>query len=338
VTRTRPWAIALLLATAVALAACGDDDDDVATADTSAPADTSADTAADATADTGTGTDSSTDGGTDAAYPVTVTDDEGEVVIEAQPVRIVSLSPSLTEILFAIGAGDQVVAVDDFSNYPPEAPITDLSGYEPNIEAIAGYEPDLVVLGSPGDVPASLEALGITAVVLDTAVDLDDAYEDFTVLGQATGHADEADAVVEQMRADIDAILAEVPEREAPLRYYHELDGSFFSVTGDTFIGQLYSLAGLESIADQTGDSSGYPQLSEELIVDADPQVIFLACTIYCGETAESVAARPGWDAITAVSNGNIVELDDDVASRWGPRVVDLLQTMVDATAPVTVG
>jgi iron complex transport system substrate-binding protein len=335
VTRTRPWAIALLLVLAVLLAACGDDDDDDITS-----ADTADTTTADTTADTAEGgdTDTSAPSTDDVAFPVTVTDDGGDVVIEAQPVRIVSLSPSLTEILFAIGAGDQVVAVDDFSNYPPEAPITDLSGYEPNVEAIAGYEPDLVVLGTPGDVPASLESLGITAVVLDTAVDLDDAYEDFTVLGQATGHADDAAAVVAQMQDDIDAILAEVPEREAPLRYYHELDSGFFTVTGDTFIGQLYAMVGLESIADQTGDTTGYPQLSEELIVDADPQVIFLACTKYCAETAESVSARPGWDAITAVSNGDVVELDDDVASRWGPRVVDLLQIIVDATAPVTVG
>jgi iron complex transport system substrate-binding protein len=331
VTRTRPWALALLLVLAALLAACGDDDDD----DVS-----SGDTVADTTADTGA-TAETTAGDTPdgaAAYPVTVADDGGEVVIEAQPVRIVSLSPSLTEILFAIGAGDQVVAVDDFSNHPPEAPITDLSGYEPNVEAIAGYDPDLVVLNSEGDVPASLEAIGITTISLDTAVDLDDAYEDFAVLGQATGHADEAAAVVEQMQADIDAILAEVPEREAPLRYYHELDSAFYSVTSDTFIGQLYSLAGLESIADGTDDPSGFPQLSEELIVDADPQVIFLSCTVYCGETAESVSARPGWDAISAVANGNVVELNDDVASRWGPRVVELLQIIVDATAPVTVG
>jgi iron complex transport system substrate-binding protein len=336
VTRTRPWALALAVVIAALGAACSDDDDDdVVASDTTADTPATSDSA---TGDTSTGDTDTTVGADDADFPVTVTDDEGEVVIEAQPVRIVSLSPSLTEILFAIGAGDQVVAVDDFSNYPPEAPITDLSGYEPNVEAIAGYEPDLVVLGTPGDVPASLESLGITAVVLDTAVDLDDAYEDFTVLGQATGHADDAAAVVAQMQDDIDAILAEVPEREAPLRYYHELDSGFFTVTGDTFIGQLYAMVGLESIADQTGDTTGYPQLSEELIVDADPQVIFLACTKYCAETAESVSARPGWDAITAVSNGDVVELDDDVASRWGPRVVDLLQIIVDATAPVTVG
>jgi iron complex transport system substrate-binding protein len=335
VTRTRPWAIALLLVLAVLLAACGDDDDDDITS-----ADTADTTTADTTADTAEGgdTDTSAPSTDDVAFPVTVTDDGGDVVIEAQPARIVSLSPSLTEILFAIGAGDQVVAVDDFSNYPPEAPITDLSGYEPNVEAIAGYEPDLVILNSEGDVPASLEALGIATISLDTAVDLDDAYEDFAVLGAATGHAAEAEAVVEQMQADIDAILAEVPEREAPLRYYHELDSNFYSVTSDTFIGQLYSLAGLESIADQTGDTSGFPQLSEELIVDADPQVIFLACTVYCGETAEAVSARPGWGSISAVASGNIVELDDDVASRWGPRIVDLLQVIVDATAPVTVG
>lgn len=266
-------------------------------------------------------------------FPVTVDSGEGTVTIEERPGRIVSLSPTATEILFAIDAGDQVVAVDDNSNFPPEAPDGELSAFEPNVEAIAEQDPDVVVLSDDiSDVVASLETLDIPVVHQPAATDLEDTYVQIEDLGAVTGHADDAEALVASMREEIDALAAEAPEFDQPPTYYHELDDTYFSVTSDTFIGQIYGLAGLENIADAAKDAAGgYPQLSAEYIIEANPDLIFLADTKCCGQSAETVAKRPGWDQIAAVESGNVVPLDDDVASRWGPRVVDLLRTVVDA-------
>ena len=245
------------------------------------------------------------------------------------PKRIVSLSPTATEMLFAIGAGGQVVAVDSNSNYPAEAPKTELSAYQPNIEAIAGYKPDLVVYSDdPGELGAGLAKLGIPAMKQPAAAGLDDTYAQLDQLGKATGHAAEAAKLTATMRAEIAKIVAAGrPERH--LTYYHELDKNLYSATSKTFIGQLYSLLGMENIADLADkDKSGYPQLSAEYVVKADPDLIFLADTKCCAQSAKTVAARDGWDRLTAVKSGGVVELDDDVASRWGPRVVDFLKTI----------
>ncbi len=248
------------------------------------------------------------------------------------PEAIISLSPTATEMLFAIGAGDQVIAVDPFSNYPEEAAekMTELSAFEPNVEAIAGYEPDLVITdGTNVDLLDQFDALGIAHWEGPAAVTLDDTYAQIEQLGEVTGHEAEAAAVVASMQEDIAAVLAAVPEPETPLTYYHELDDTYFSVTSDTFIGNVYSQFGLRNIADEAeGDAGPYPQLNAEFIISSDPDLIFLACTKYCSTTAETVAQRPGWDTIAAVTNGNVVELDDDIASRWGPRVVDYMRVV----------
>jgi iron complex transport system substrate-binding protein len=266
----------------------------------------------------------------ESGFPVTVGAANGAVEIDRRPERIVSLSPTGTEMLFAVGAGDQVVAVDDNSTYPPEAPVTDLSGFEPNVEAVAGYNPDLVVLSDDvGDVVASLEALDIPVLHQPAAAILDDTYAQMTALGDATGHAVEATEQVEAMRSRIEELVASAPRFDRPPTYYHELDDTFFTVTSTTFIGGVYELVGLENIADPADpDGTGYPQLSAEFIVDADPELIFLADTVCCNQSADTVAARPGWDRITAVRIGGVVPLNDDIASRWGPRIVDFLETV----------
>jgi iron complex transport system substrate-binding protein len=257
------------------------------------------------------------------------------------PDHIVSMSPTATEMLFAIGAGDQVVAVDDNSNYPEDAPITDLSAYEPNVEAITTYEPDLVVLSDgSSELAASLEQIDIEVLALPAATTLDDTYDQIAQLGDVTGHREEADEVIADMQADIKELTEEVPERATPLTYFHELDSTLYSVTSDTFIGELYAIAGLQNVADPAdadGQSGGYPQLSAEFLVDADPDLIFLADTKCCQQTAETLAARPGFAGLHAVTTGSVVLLDDDIASRWGPRVVDFLRTIVDAVKAVPV-
>jgi iron complex transport system substrate-binding protein len=308
----KPLGIFVAVALAFGLAACLDD-----------PAITTGPTGGSATASTGS-----------AAFPVTVTGTNGDATIGARPQRIVSLSPSATEDLFAIGAGDQVIAVDDKSNYPADVPTTDLSGFEPNVEAIAGYEPDLVVFATePGDLGSSLEGLGITALQLDAAPTLDVAYDQIEQLGSATGHADEATALVEQMQSDIQGLVDQA-DPAAGTSFYYELDDTFYSVTSKTFVGQLFRLLGLENIADEVDKGSGgYPQLSAEYIIESDPDLIFLADTKCCGQSAETVAERPGWAGLGAVTGGAVVPLDDDVAQRWGPRVVDLMQQISDAAA-----
>jgi iron complex transport system substrate-binding protein len=277
----------------------------------------------------GSRSDAAAPAGQAAGFPVTIDTPAGKVVLDQQPERIVSMSPTATEMLFAIGAGGQVAAVDSNSNYPEEAPKTELSAYQPNLEAIAGYKPDLVVYSDdPGELAAGLGKLGIPALGQPAATRLDDTYAQLDQLGRATGHAAEAGRLAATMRTEIQKIAgAGRPER--PLSYYHELDKNLYSATSKTFIGQLYAQLGIENIADAADkDGSGYPQLSAEYVIKADPDLIFLADTKCCGQSASTVAARDGWEQLTAVRSGGVVELDDDVASRWGPRVVDFLKTV----------
>ena len=254
------------------------------------------------------------------------------------PGAIISLSPTATEMLYAIGAGDQVLAVDEFSNHPPEAAekMHGLSGYTPNVESIVGLEPDLVVTdGTNPDLLDQLESLGVPHLEAAAVTSFDGVYAQIEQLGAATGHLAEAAELVAHMQAEVADIKAGLPELAEPLTYYHELDATFFSVTSDTFIGAVYAEIGLENIADAVGDGNPYPQLSAEFIIAEDPDLIFLACTKYCDETAESVAARDGWSDLTAVRTGGVVEMDDDIASRWGPRIVDYLRIAGEAVNAV---
>lgn len=244
------------------------------------------------------------------------------------PQKIVSISPTATETLYAIGAGDQVIAVDDQSNYPPEVlqKPHNLSGYQPNVEAIAALEPDLVVIGDDSSgISKQLEALHLRTWVGEAPTSFDEAYDQIDQLGTVTGHADAAAQIVTKMKADIAAAVQSVPKPATPLTYYHEIDNTYFSITENTFIGQVYALFGMRSIADYQEVSSDYPQLSAEAIISANPDMIFLADGNF-GESAQTVAARPGWSDLKAVKNGDVVVVDPDTSSRWGPRIVDFVQ------------
>jgi iron complex transport system substrate-binding protein len=255
-------------------------------------------------------------------------------------VRIVSLSPALTEMMFAIDADDLLVAVDSYSNYPEETLDLphELLAYEPNVEAIAGYEPDVVLIsGDFTGLGDQLEPLGIEIWDGPAAVTLDDTYAQLRDLGELTGREDEADAVVEGMQDDIAEIVAGLPATpEEPLTYFHELGPELYTATSQTFIGAVYGLLGLENIADAAADETQYPQLNAEFVIEADPDLIFLADTKCCGESLDTVAARPGWGEITAVQDGAVIEMDDDIASRWGPRIVDYLRIAAEAVAAQT--
>jgi iron complex transport system substrate-binding protein len=267
------------------------------------------------------------------SFPLTLTAANGSVTIASKPARIVSLSATGTEMLFAIGAGSQVTAVDDQSNYPAQAPTTKLSAIQPNVEAIVTYHPDLVVASDDiGHLVTSLNKLSIPVLLEKVAKTIDDTYAQITQLGQATGHTSEASALVTSMKSRIQAIVAAASHFTTPPTYYHELDNTYFSATSHTFIGSVYALLGLKNIADPADKkASGFPQLSAEYIITANPQIIFLADTKCCGQSLTTVRKRPGWNQLSAVEAGRVIPLDDDVASRWGPRIVDFLQIVENA-------
>jgi len=244
--------------------------------------------------------------------------------------RIISLSPTVTEDLFAIGAGKQVIAVDNQSNYPKRAPQTSLSGYNPNVEAVANYHPDLVLISyDPGDFASQLRQLGIKVRFEAAANNLKQAYRQILGIGRLTGHTRGAKAVVHSMRSHLAAIVAGVPTTRRHLRVYHELDPTYYSATSSTFIGSVYKLFGFRDIADAAGSAGGgYPQLSGEYIIAKDPQIVVLADTKCCGQSYTSVAGRPGWSSIAAVQHHRVVAANDDVASRWGPRIVQFARTV----------
>jgi iron complex transport system substrate-binding protein len=246
----------------------------------------------------------------------------------APPHRIISLSPTATESLFAIGAGKQVVAVDNQSDFPKKAPRTSLSGFTPNVEAIAGYNPDLVVVQyDSGGVVEALRKLNLRVLVQPSAKNLVAAYAQIKQLGTITGHRKTAAALVLRMKRSIAKAIKSTPRRR--LAVYHELSPDYYSATSTTFIGGIYKLFGLRNIADAADSSgSGYPQLSAEYILGANPGLIVLADTRCCGQSVASVSGRPGWSNIAAVRTRSVVAIDDSVASRWGPRIVQFVQAV----------
>jgi iron complex transport system substrate-binding protein len=272
---------------------------------------------------------------TAAAFPVTVHGANGNVTISKKPAAIVSLSPTATEILFAIGAGAEVKAVDKNSDYPADAPHTKLDSYQLNPEAVAGYRPDLVIAsGLTGAQVKQFQTLGIPSLVQPAATDLTGTYTEISQLGRVTGHAAQATGLIARMKQQIQAIVDATPKPAKPVPYYYELDQTYYSVTSSTFMGQLLRPLGLTSIADSAkgaAASGGYPQLSSEFILKANPGYVFLADTRCCKQTPATVAKRPGWATLGAVKQGRVIPLDDDIASRWGPRVVDLLRTVATA-------
>ena len=269
-------------------------------------------------------------GGSDTSSDTTAAPAES-----TESVRIVSLSPTATEMLYAIGAGDLVVAVDSLSTFPAETAdkVTEISAFEPNAEAILGYEPDLVLISN--DMNKISEQLtsadpGITVWTGAAAATLDDVYRQIGELGAATGREAAAAALLADMQSKIEAATAGVTAPEGA-SYFYELDNTLYSVTSNTFVGSLLKATGIANVADGVEEGNDYPQMNAEAIIKANPSIIFLADTKCCGQNAAEVAKRPGWSGIDAVKNGNVVELDDDVASRWGPRVVDLVTQMAQA-------
>ena len=259
-------------------------------------------------------------------YPVVISSGGTKVTFASAPKRIISLSPTATESLFAIGAGAQVIAVDDQSNYPKNAPHTSLSGYSPNLETILAKHPDLVVISyNPSNLLRSLHNADIPVIMQDAVVDLSGSYAQIRQLGVITNHSAKADSVVKTMQAQVHAAVQSIVATRS-VSIYHELDNTMYSVTSATFIGSLYKKLGLTNIADKAdGASYGYPQLSAEYIVSANPAIIFLADSHCCGQSYATLRSRSGFTHINAIKQHNVVALNEDIASRWGPRTPLLL-------------
>ena len=279
----------------------------------------------------------------EAVFPVTVTDDEGtDVTIESEPQRIVSLTPATTEILFAIGAGDRQVGRTDADDYPPEAtdlPVVVKLG-KVDVEKIVGLEPDLVLAGgnnfTPPEAVAKLREVGIPVVVV-YAPDVEGVFEDVELVGTVAGAPGPASELADGMRAEIDAVAAVLGpgERARPRVFYETGDQpKLYGIADDSPYAEMISLAGGEPIT--TGSATNW-EMPLETLIAADPEVVVLGDSVY-GVTAEQVAARPGWDVITAVRTNAIRPVNDTVITRPGPRLVEGLRALalaIDPQAPL---
>ncbi len=267
-------------------------------------------------------------------FPVTLDSGKGQITIKAKPSRIVSLSPSATELLYAMGAGQQVVAVDEFSNYPANAPKTTLSGFQPNVEAILAYTPDLVVTsGDTNGIVDTLGKAGVPVLVNAAPATIEAGYPAITALGRATGRSPETAKLIDTMKVQLQAAFDSAPK--VPVRVYHELDSKLYAASSASFIGSVYTQLGAKNIADEADPGkTGYPQLTAEAILKADPQVIVI--TDQSGLTAADIAKRPGWETLSAVKNNHVVVVSADVSSRWGPRLPQLVSDLSKALGAVT--
>lgn len=264
------------------------------------------------------------------------------------PTCVVSLSPTATETLFAIGAGGQVKAVDRDSNFPVgKLPKTRIDALNPSVEAVVGVcpkkngvtvKPDLVVISyDANNIKANLTAVGVRVIEQDAATSVADALSQIRQLGSLTGHSATANQLATTVQRDIATAVASVNATAQRLKVspssvsvYYELDPTLYSITSDTFVGSLLSSLGVTNIADAvaTEGDYGYPQLSREYVVAASPKVIFLADTKCCSVNAKMVASRTGFSNVRAVKYRHVVALDDDIASRWGPRLSTLMRAI----------
>lgn len=264
---------------------------------------------------------------------------EREIALEGPANRIVSLAPSNTEILFAIGAGEQVVGREEFSDFPEEALAVESIGSvygEINSEAILALEPDLV-LAAEINTPEQVEMLadlGLTVYYLSNPVDFNGLFDNLALVASLTGHEEEADALIEELAARVEAVKARVAGL-APVSVYYEVDASDvtapYSAGANTFQDMLITLAGGTNLA---GDLEYYPQISQEELIVMDPAVMIFGASPWVTTTAESVAERPGWETITAVAEGQVFGVDSNWIDRPGPRLVDALEAFAAILHP----
>ena len=247
----------------------------------------------------------------------------------SSPKRIISLSPSITEILFEIGSGNQVIAVDNLSNYPNEAPISDISAYDPNVEAISLLNPDLVILSyNIKNLKVALKKIGIETIYLPAPLNFEDILDQIDYLGLQTGNEDKAKKLISKMKNRMKT-LQKLRENEKATKIYHEIDPNYYSPSKFSFIGDIYQKLNYKNVADKADISNlGYPKLSPELIISENPDLIVLPGKD--NKYVEKVKLRPGWSYIEAVKKNNFLLTNNDIASRWGPRILNFASILVE--------
>lgn len=266
-------------------------------------------------------------------FPLTIEQTDGEdITLDKAPARIVSLAANATEIICALGAGDQLVAVEKFENCPSGSnskPSVD--AFQPNLEAVAAYNPDLVFTTyNPSGFVESLRRLNIPVIFLDVPANIAGVYDSIELFGDITGKEAAADELVSAMKKRQDAVTSKIGSSTGP-SVYHELDNTYYTAAPQSFVGDFYKLLKASNIAE--GASSDYPQLSAEVIIQRNPQVIVLADE-EAGVTVASVKARAGWDVVDAVKNDRICTINPDIVSRPGPRVVDAMEELAECLYP----
>lgn len=266
-----------------------------------------------------------------SSFPVVLKTSSGNVRIASRPHRILCLTASGTQMLYAVGAGKQVVGVDKYSTYPARAPRTRFTGAETSAEDYLPLKPDLVILSyDTGSMVAQLKKLDIPAIVIPPATNVAGAEQEMVELARATGHLAAARAESRRINRDLAAAKANAHGDGRGATYYIEFDQTYYSATSKTFVGSLFSLFGMRDIADAASKaSSGYPQLSAEYILKANPDYVFLADTVCCHQTPSSFAARPGFSDLKAVTKHHVVGVNDSVASQWGPHSLEVFVHLI---------
>lgn len=246
----------------------------------------------------------------------------------SKPDRIISLSPTATEMLFAIGAGGNVVAVDSHSNFPKDAPLTNLSALEPNLEAIASYKPDLVIIAFEiGNLKVDLNAVGIEVLMLPATPTVEGALKQILEIGDITGNEENAEKLVVKIRSQIKTISLQ-REGKPKFSVYHELDENYYSPSTWSFLGNIYDILGFKNIADEADTAkTGYPKLSAEYIMVSNPDIIVTSGLK--NDKQLKFTSRAGWNAIKAVQNEAIISVEPDIAGRWGPRLIDFCEQII---------
>lgn len=278
---------------------------------------------------------------TPVAQTINLTDGLGRSVTLAQPAqKIASLAPSNTEILFALGAGGQTAARDDFSDYPAEAtalPSIGGSMGKYNLEEITRLQPDLVLMAETNapEVVKSLEDLGLTVFYLTNPKDMDGLYGNIEIVGALTGRSAEAEALNASLRARVQAVQTKIAPLSSRPMVFYELDGSDpakpWTAGPGNFVDYLMRMAGGFNAASNMDQS--WAQISQEELLVQNPSIILLGDAAY-GITPEMVKQRPGWEGIAAVQQDQIYTFDDDLVSRPGPRLVDGLETLAKLIHP----
>ncbi len=268
------------------------------------------------------------------AFPVTVTDAGGQAITLQAPARkIVSHSPGVTEILFAIGAGGQIAAVDEFSNYPEAAkPLQRVRYSNPSAEVEVGLAPDLVILSANQRAHVdTFRRLGLTVYYNHEPESIDAVLANVRLMGRLTGHVEEAEALASKMRARIDAVTARLSDVQQGPKVFYEISDSLYTAGPGSFVGGMLAALKVRNIAQ--GTTTQFPQLSSEAVIAAAPDAILLADAKF-GGSPEKVRARPGWSAIPAVAHDRLHVVEADLVNRPGPRIVEGIELMARLLYP----